>query len=33
MEGIFESQIGVTEAIAGYAEGSEADASYEKVSA
>jgi len=33
MEGIFESQDGVTEAISGYAEGSEADADYEKVSA
>lgn len=33
MEGIFESQVWVAEAISGYAEGSEADASYEKVSA
>jgi peptide methionine sulfoxide reductase msrA/msrB len=33
MEGIFESQDGVTEAISGYAEGTEMDASYEKVSA
>lgn len=33
MEGIFESQVGVSAAIAGYAGGSEADASYEKVGA
>jgi peptide-methionine (S)-S-oxide reductase len=33
MEGIFESQVGVSSAIAGYAGGSEADASYEKVGA
>jgi len=33
MEGIFESQDGVTEAISGYAEGSAIDADYEKVSA
>jgi methionine-S-sulfoxide reductase len=33
MEGIFESQVWVTEAISGYAGGSEVDASYEKVGA
>ncbi len=33
MEGIFEAQAGVSEAISGYAGGTEADANYEKVSA
>lgn len=32
MEGIFEAQDGVLEAISGYAEGSKEDATYEKVS-
>jgi peptide-methionine (S)-S-oxide reductase len=33
MEGIFEAQTGVTEAISGYAGGTREDANYEKVSA